>query len=136
MVLNYFLPDREFSMEELEKLTGYVPNKGAWEMEELLRYSELGLEPKVLINVSYQEFADRGLEYIEEIEGPEVTKWIRENTGDIELEKRRAAELAKKDIHVFRVPTEQDIKKFLNDGWLVMVAVNSAKLNGKEGCGA
>ena len=133
MVLGYFLPDRRFTMNELENLTGYVAGKGAWEMEELLRYPELGLEVQVILNVSYREFSERGFDYLEEIEGPDVIEWARENTGDIELEKRRAAEVAKSGIHVFRVPTRDDITNLLREGWLVMVAVNARKLNGEPG---
>jgi hypothetical protein len=133
MVLDYFLPDRKFSIQDLEVLTGFVEGKGAYEMEELLNYSKLDLEAKVIINISYEEFAERGFEYIEEIVGLEIIQWIKDNTGDIELEKKRAAQVAKKDIHQRRIPTQANIKELLANDWLVMIDVNSRKLNKKSG---
>jgi hypothetical protein len=133
MVLKYFLPHRSFSMRELEYLTGFVPSKGAWEMEELLNYPKLGLEAVITSDFSYKEFAKRGFEYLREIDGPEVAQWSIDNTGDIELEKRRANEVAKKNVHIQRTPNQEDIGQYLADGWLVMLGVNARKLNGNSG---
>lgn len=133
MILGYFLPDRSFPMEKLEKITGFVEGKGAWEMEELLNYDKLGLESKVIVKSSYEEFGKRGFDYLEEILGHDVTEWVKENTGDIELEMQRSRKVAEKDLHEMRIPTDQDIASLLRDGWLVMVDVNSRKLNNKPG---
>ena len=133
MILDYFLPKRKFSKKELEKMTGFVEGKGTWEMSELLSYEDLGLESKVIVNISYDEFGKRGFEYLEEIMGHDVTEWAKENTGDIKIEMRRAHEVSKKDIHEFRIPNDKDIRNLLNEGWLVMVDVNARKLNQRSG---
>ena len=133
MVMDYFLPEVKLSMNELERITGFVEGKGAWEMEELLNYDKYGLEAKVIVNSSYDEFGKRGFKYLEEIMGRDVTDWAKENTGDIELEMKRALEVATKGIHDFRIPTKSDINELLDADWLVMVDVNSRKLNKKQG---
>lgn len=133
MILAYFLPERRFPMSELEKITGFVEGKGAWEMEELLNYDKYGLAAKVIVNSSYDEFGKRGFKYLEEIMGRDVADWAKENTGDIEIEKKRALEVATKGIHDFRIPTRSDINELLGAGWLVMVDVNSRKLNKRQG---
>ncbi|HTB49137.1 MAG TPA: hypothetical protein VK712_03575 [Verrucomicrobiae bacterium] len=133
MVLGYFLPERKFSMAQLEKLTGFVEGKGAWEMEELLNYDRLGLEAVVIVNSSYEEFAKRGFDYLAEVMGSDIAQWAETQTGDIELEKKRAAEVAKKDIHEYRVPTREDIRRLLAEGWLVMLETNARKLNYQAG---
>lgn len=133
MVLKYFLPSQKFSMQDLEKFSGFVESKGAWEMEELLNYDKLGLKAKVIVNSSYEEFGKRGFKYLEEIMGHDVTEWAKENTGDIELEMKRSRAVAKKGIHEFRIPQRNDVCNLLADGWLVMVDINARKLNSKPG---
>jgi hypothetical protein len=133
MVLNYFLPGRTFSMPELERFTGFVEGKGAWEMQELLNYSSLGLSAQVIVNMSYEEFAKRDFAYLAEVLGDETAEWAKSHTGDIGLEKQRAAEVAQSGLHIYREPNEDDICSFVEKDWLVMLEVNVRKLNNKEG---
>lgn len=102
-------------------------------MEELLNYAKIGLESRVVTDSSYEEFSKRGFDYLEETDGPKIAQWAKANTGDIELEKKRAGEVSKQGVHVYREPTQDDIRKFLSEGWLVMLSVNARKLSGKPG---
>jgi len=133
MVLDYFLPQQNFSIKQLEELTGFVKGKGAWEMAEILSYQSLGLQVKAITNTSYRKFAERGFEYLVEVDGPQVAEWSKEHTGDLMLEQKRAKKVAEKGLAERRVPSREDIKRCLDQDQLVLLAVNAKRLNGKSG---
>lgn len=58
MLLKYFVPSKEYSWEELEKLTGKDPGMYTWPMTGLIWLTKNGYEAKYVeyFEVSYEQF--------------------------------------------------------------------------------
>src|SRR5687768_1824496 len=83
MILGFFDPNKEYSTEELEKITAKQPEKGSWEMPHSIWFAEHGYEIKHYSTFDYQAFKEKGIDYIREAYGEEVSDWQRANS-DIE----------------------------------------------------
>ncbi len=124
MVLGYFLPKRMFTMSEVEQLCGYVPGKGTWKTQLLLSLDELGLQTQWIEDFDHQSFIADPESYLATLLDKEALNWQIENSDLPEEADRMRQYLAKGLPIQHRKGTRQDIKNFLNDGWLIMLEVN------------
>lgn len=132
MVLKYFLPDREFTWEELDKLTAKVEGLGTWPMAGLLWMRNEGFEIKNIEPFDYGQFIREPEQYLLDIYGKEVGKWQIEYSElgqEVEFAKRFVQEIE----HEIRIPELKEIRLFLDGGYLVMCNVNSIRLNNEKG---
>lgn len=132
IVLKYFLPERDFSMEELEKLTSYIKGKGTWNTAAFINLHKMGFDVVDMDVLDIDEFLKRGPDYMLELYGPEIGQWAIEHT-DFPKEQALYRELQQLGIHQAVTPTIEDIKRLLDDGYLVGPGVNSRALNDKPG---
>lgn len=133
MILDYFLPNKKFSMNDLEKITGYVEGKYTQETSELLSYPDLGLDGFVMADFDYREYAERGIDYMTEVWGKETAEWELAHMDNIELDRAKAMRVFEKKLFNKKIPTREDVIELLGRGSLVMLFVNSRRLRGKEG---
>ena len=132
MVMKYYWPEKEYSWEELDKVTAKVNGMGTWPFAGNIWLAENGMEVKVIQMFDNQRFVDEGVEYIKEFAGEQVARW-QQSHSDISQECVLAKESIKKIPQETRTPTIEDIKKYLDGGWIPTCNVNSWVLDGKEG---
>ncbi|MGH7775102.1 MAG: C39 family peptidase [Candidatus Binatia bacterium] len=132
MVMKFFWPAREFSWDELDKITAKVQGLWTWPMAGMLWLKEQGMEVKNIEVADYQEFIRRGGEYLIEEYGEEFGRAQIEHC-DIEQERNLAREFVKKIDTVRATPIIEEVKQLLNEGYLVVCNVNSRTLDNREG---
>jgi len=132
MILKYFNHEKEYSWEELEAITAKDDNLWTWPLATLLWLTENGYEVKVIDLFDYEEFASKGAKYIYETLGDEIGH-AQERNSDILTEQARAKQLKERVDKKIAIPTTDDLKQFLNNGYVPLCRVNSRVLNGREG---
>jgi len=132
MVLEYFQPEKVWTWEELEKLTNKKPDMWTWPMVGLMNVQKFGYEVIAVDNFDYQQFVDKGLQYIEDSFGKDVAQMQDKHT-DIHQAVDESKAYISSNIHITRPATLDDIRHYLNNGYLVMADVNLKKLNGEPG---
>lgn len=133
MVLEYFMPEKQWSMDDFIKLTGYIPGKGTWSAKSMLSLSKMGFETRWIEDFNNQAFIANPKKYLGTILDPESLKWQVANS-DLALEAQHIKECLDNG-HVIkeRPGTRNDVKRLLDDGWLVRLEVNANQLAGKDG---
>ena len=132
MAFGVVMPDKKFTYDELDQISAKQPGKWTWPTAAMLWMLENGLEVKLIEDFDYKEFVERGEDYIVERYGREVGEAQAKNS-DIEREldfSRRFMKIAPLET---RIPTLDDIQSELNRGAVVIVNLNSAILNDKNG---
>lgn len=133
MILGTFLPDHQFSMDDMLALTGAKEGLATWPAKTLLELNGLGLEAVMLGSFDGKAFAERGVPYIREVMGDEVADW-QERYSDIPQERERYAELYRRGIPVIdTIPTIDTVRDYLEKGYMVQCGVNSKRLRNEAG---
>lgn len=132
MIRQYYEPDLEISWEDWEVQTGYVAGKGAWSMAGLMWFKENGYDVVHIGTFDYKSFVERGDQYLLEALGEEVGKW-RLQHWDMEVERARARRFLESNVWVNREADLFDVRKFLDEGYLVKCLVNLRALNDEPG---
>lgn len=131
-VLHQVFPDRGYTWEELDGLTGKRPGRWTWPTTAVLRLREMGVEVLILETFDYQAFADRGEEYLEEHLGADVAR-AQAAHSDLPYEREAARQFVELGISKSGVPDFTDLERLLRQGYLVVCNVNVALLKGKRG---
>jgi hypothetical protein len=132
MTLAYFSPDREFTYEELDEISQKVPGKWTWPTAAMLWLMQNGYELRLVEEFDYAEFAKRGSDYLIDKSGHEVAEVQAENS-DIDREREIAKNFVQYAPLERRIPDLKDIKRYLEENWVVMCNVNSALLQDRHG---
>ncbi|PJE63370.1 hypothetical protein COU89_03690 [Candidatus Roizmanbacteria bacterium CG10_big_fil_rev_8_21_14_0_10_45_7] len=134
MILKYFLPDKDYSMEELDVLCAKKEGLYTWASQALLNLHAMGFDIVDIDTFDIDAFMRTGGEYLIKKYGAEMGN-IQVRNSDIVQEQRIYGEYSKLGIHQQHLPTITDIKHLLNEGYLACCNVNYYALNGKEGYG-
>lgn len=119
MVLAYFMPEKKFAMPELEELCGYVRGRGTWPAKSLLGLHKMGFQVHWIEDFDHDAFAKDPVGYLSSILDKEALEYQLKHS-DLALEARRMQEYMTLGLPLERRPaTNEDIKHFLSDGWLV-----------------
>jgi len=132
MIAKYFDPVFAIPMEEWSKLTGFEEGKASWASAGLGWFKDHGYKVKHLSQFNYPRFVTEGGKYLIDLCGEEVGNWQIEYSN-MPLEIERARQLLSQGIIVQREPLQQDIRQFIDDGYLVRSLVNGRRLNGQSG---
>jgi len=133
MVLKYFLPERDFSWEELDKATAKVEGKWTWTMAGLVWMKGLGFMVKDIEDFDYAAFSRAGETYLLETFGEEVGREQIVHTGNLSQEMELARQFVESHLAEKRIPAVEEIIELLRQGYLVTCNVNARTLNSKEG---
>ncbi len=133
MILKYFLPDQDFSFDQIDQMLGKSDNGGAWAAQGHIWLADHGFDVQYWSLINWPQFISRGYDYLVEQFGREVADYQVANGGDFKLEQQRAAVALKKVNTLRREPQIADIIDFLNQGYLVRCLVNACKLNDEDG---
>lgn len=131
MVLFHF-SDKEWSFEELDRLSGKLPGRWTWPTQSFLWLLDHGYEVRLVELFSYEKFATEGEKYLIQELGEEVAR-EQEANSDLSREQTLAAQFAKKATLEKRIPSWEDLKSFMKDGYLIICNINSCKLFDREG---
>lgn len=132
MALGAFVPDREFTYEELDLISLKKPGKWTWPTAAMLWMIERGLEIKLIEEFDYADFAARGGEYLIERYGEEVGRSQMEHS-DVEFERDISRRFARQAPIEKRPAELDDIRSEIEAGAVVIVNLNAARLSGAEG---
>lgn len=133
MVLRYFLPKKDYTMDDFIKFTGYQPGKGTWSAESMLNMLLLGFETIWIEDFDNAAFIKDPAGYLATILDEESFKWQVANSN-LKLEAERIKKYIDTGHEIsHRKGTRKDIKELLDDGWLVRLEVNARSLADKDG---
>lgn len=132
MVLKYFLPERDFSFKQLDKMSHKQPGKGTWWPPMLIELQNLGLAVKCLEAFDYERFYQQGEPYVRSAYPSEVADYYlkRSNLNEI---KPLIPDFLRQVSPQPRTATMTDLNRLLDDGWLVGVDLNARILNDQPG---
>ena len=133
MVLGYFMTEKNFTMDDLIKLTGYRKGFGSWPTESMANLANLGFKTRWIEDFDHAEFIKNPKHYLSTILDEESLNWQVEHS-DLELEASRIkAYLDSGHVIEHRKGTKEDITELLDGGWLVRLEVNASTLADKAG---
>jgi hypothetical protein len=132
MIRQHFEPELRIEWDDWADITGFVPGKGTWSMAGLMWFQDNGYEVVHIADFDYADFALRGPEYLVETLDEEVANWNIKYT-DFHIEQGRARRFLASGIWVKRHARIQDVRSYLEEGFLIKCSVNLNKLNGKQG---
>jgi hypothetical protein len=134
MVLAYWLPNREFSFEELDKLSGHKAGKWTWQGKTILYLIENDFEVVNIENLDYQALAEKGEKYLTSIWTKEVFN-IQKKYSDLAFEQQVAQKLIKnKKIILKQNEAEiEDIFDLFNKNYTILVSVNPYTIRNEDG---
>jgi len=131
IMLKYFMPDREFSYQRLEKMSGYMPGKGTWWPPMLIELVDLGYSVKCIEGFDYSRFDKEGENYVKRLYRPETAEYYLEHSNLAEIRPIIGEFLKKVDVEA-RPANFNDINNLLENDWLVGIDLNAAVLNDLE----
>jgi hypothetical protein len=132
MILKYFMPERDFSFDELDKMSRKQVGKGTWWAGLLLELSKLDITVKDIEPFDYGRFYKEGESYVQILYPYEAANYHLNKTNLNAIKSLIPDFLDKIDLQS-RPARLSDINKLLNDGWLIAAALNSRVLNDKPG---
>lgn len=135
-VLEHFEPEISWTWDDLDVLMGKEPGKWTWPQRGWIEMIERGYDVKIINTSDYKRYLDVGLyESMVERLGKEAADKSRRMS---DLEKARVDVerfLGYPSAHLCRTPTLDDIRRFLEEGYLIGATLNLPVLDGKEGFG-
>lgn len=132
MVLKYFLPKKDFSWHQLEKITAKVDGFGTWPLAGMLWMDKNGFDVVDIETFDYEKFIKNGGQYLIELNGEDIgQRQIKQSyiPQEIEFSKK----LLKRGITKKTLPSQETIVEFLQKRYLVICNINMQALNNKPG---
>lgn len=131
-ILKYFVSDRDFTWEELDKATAKGKDLWTWPMAGLIWMKSQGFDIQNIEIFDYQKFINIGQAYLVEKYGADVAAAQARNS-DVDQEIGYAKKFVSLIKTQEREATLDDIIDYLKKGYLVGVNVNARTLNGEPG---
>ncbi|MBN2203090.1 MAG: peptidase C39 family protein [Candidatus Aenigmarchaeota archaeon] len=132
MALKHFFPEKNFSYEELDRISDKKEGKWSWVSAAFVELKKMGLDVSVYSDFDYTAFSKRGADYIREKFSKEAADKNLEMT-DIDSEMKNASKMVKTGIYNNKIFELDDVKNWFEKGYLEILVVNSNILNNKSG---
>lgn len=132
MILKYFLPEREFTWKQLEKMTAKKPDLWTWQLAGILWMQENGFDVRNREVFDYHRFIHEGDEYLLREFGKEVGSAQIKNS-DIKQERSLSKKFVQSVAIEKEVPAIADMQRLFQEGFLMIININSSVLNKKPG---
>ncbi len=132
MALKFFLPERDFSWEELDKITAKVDGLWTWSSAGLLWLKNNGFEVIDIEAFDYSRFVKEKGQYLISMFGREIGE-TQIKYSELNQEVVYAKELLEKVNPELRIPDFQEIRNFLNKDYLVICNINAHALYSENG---
>lgn len=132
MVLKHFLPDKNFTFKDLDKMTKKQQGKGTWFLPMHIALTKIGFAIHDIETFNYQQFYKQGNAYVKERFSKEQADWYLKNSNLLAV-KQSIPEYLKIVKHEIREATLHDFETFLDQGYLLMTDINGDALNHWKG---
>lgn len=132
MILKYFQPNKNYSWEKINRLTGFKKGLWTWPLQIEIELARRGFDVYSKELFDYNKFAKLGAKYIIQRYGKEVGEAQIKNS-DIPAETKKIKGYLKHIKTENAVPTLKDIKNFLQKSYLVSCNINSRVLSKRKG---
>lgn len=134
MLFSVLFPNETFTYQQLAKAMNKLDGFSTWQTHELFYYQKLGIDFRYYDNFDMDKFCTEGLKYISERYGKEAAEYNRKTTKNISLEQKLCGDIAKQEWFFKRERIGLSLVKMLiNQGYYLMLSVNSKALNCKKG---
>ena len=132
MILKYFLPEKEFSFEELDKLSKKEEDKGTWIFPIETELSKMGFEIVNIEEFDYLKFQEKGKDYLYEIYDQEQADWYLQRSNLLNVKELIPEFLDKVELQI-RKADLKDFERLLAQDFLLVTDINAEVLNGNSG---
>ncbi len=133
MIIRAFDPSFATPLSEWAGIVGFEEGKGTWANASLVWLKEHGYDVKHITRFDYHAFSLNPEEYLLHAAGEEVGRWQIKHTN-IPAEVERVKKLLEAETIIQkRIPDQGDIRRYLDEGYLLRACVNLSRLNGKDG---
>lgn len=132
MLLKYYLPERDFTWQELDAISAKVDGLWTWPTAAMLWLAENGFIVRSVEAFSYEDFIRDGRQYLLDYFGQKVGQEQIDHS-DIDQEIIIAQSFVQKLQTERRIPEISDLEQCLDSGQLLCCNVNSRVLKNKEG---
>ncbi len=133
MIAKYFDSSFDMTMAEWAKICGFEPGKGTWANGALLWFVEHGYDVVHIEDFDNERYIREPQAYMVELHGEKTAQWMMEHTNVKAETERIRAIMEHGDIFQYRTATLDDMKHFLDEGYLLRLAVNSKAMRGEPG---
>lgn len=121
-------------MSELEQLSGKVPGLSTWPQQMIVNLAGMGFDVVMVEGFDGPAFIEEGSEYLRRAFGEEAAAWQVANSDIPQEQRTYQAVLEEPSVRVEnRIPSLDELRPLLQEGYLLNIVVNSRKLNGREG---
>ncbi len=134
MVLRQLQPEKNWTFEIIDEMTGFVSGKMTWPMKSYLALCEIGVDVRVIEPFDYRTFVREPFEYLVREAGADSAKYIAENSDlDVAVtDAQRLLESTRISLE-HRLPEVSDLSALLSKGYYEIAHVNQRMLQGDEG---
>ncbi len=132
MVLKYFLLKRNYTWQQLDRITRKQKNKGTWFMAGLMYLSKLGFDLIDIESFDYLKFYKEGGDYIKKFFPKEIANWYLKYSNPLQ-ERKRIPEFLERVKVEKRNASLKEIELWLRRRYLVACDINASVLEGKKG---
>jgi hypothetical protein len=132
MVLRYFWPTRQFTLDQIEQITQKVPGKWSAPPAAMLWLAEHEFEIVEIAGFDNRRFVSDGASYLREEFGEAFAR-AQEAQGDLDREQSILGQVLERIQSEVRNPTTNDIANFLAEGYVTICHVNSSIVNSTPG---
>lgn len=132
MVIEYFMLTNVISFEDLDKFTGKKEGLWTWPLRGVINLSQMGFNIVDVDYFSLESFIENPKGYLLKRYGQEVGE-AQIKHSDLDAVVGDCEEYLKLNLHQERIPDLIEIKKLVDEGYLVICNVNARALHNKEG---
>jgi hypothetical protein len=132
MILKHFLPEQDFSWQQLDEITAKHPGMWTWPMAGLCWLKQNGFDVINIEDFDYRRFCEEKENYLTEKFGSEVARVQVKNSvlhAEIEWAKKFITTVPTQN----RLPSYDEIINLALEGYLLIVNVNARTLNHTPG---
>ena len=134
MVLKYFFPEKDFTFEELDKISHKLKDKWTWFCAALPEIKKMNLKIKQYSTFDYNIFVKKGVDYIRETYDEEAAETIIE-MSDIDYEIENTKKYLKEQIFEFKESSFEDVEKWFKENYVIILLINAKIINNLPGYG-
>lgn len=131
MVHKYYFGS-DLTWKEIDTLTHAIPGKGTWTFVGEMEFAKKGLDVINIEPVDYQQLYKEGVNYLTKVLGKETANFYLTKSNIVSVLKY-IPEYLKTVKHETRRANVEEIIKYLKQGDLIGVEINSTILNKKPG---
>jgi len=132
MVLKYFFPEKDFTYEELDKITDKPKDKWTWICAASVELKNMKLKTRLYSKLDYNSFIKNGADYIRKFYDKKTAEKLIEMT-DIESEIENTKKMIKENIFELKELTFNDIENWFKENYVMILLINSKMINNKSG---